>query len=106
MEKKKYYVNIGTGEISQIQFNNNDGYVIHATEEDVRLLRARMENMHGASFRSFWRSHVPIKPYHEDGANDEYDENMTAAFEMLHEWGDEQTKSHIESIGLFTEEHK
>ncbi|MFC3041430.1 hydrolase [Virgibacillus xinjiangensis] len=103
MEKKKFYVNIGTGEISQIPYSNNDGYVIHATEDEVRMLRAKFENMHGASFRAFWRSHVPIKPYHEDEANDDYDDNMAEAFELLHEWGDEQTKSHIQSLGLLSD---
>ncbi|MGJ9457457.1 hydrolase [Oceanobacillus sp. CF4.6] len=105
MEKGKYYVNIGTGEISQNRYQNNDDYIIYASSEDIALLRATMENMHGASVDSFIRAHVPIVPYHNDKANDEYDVNITEAFRMLHQLGDEQTRSHIESMGILSDNH-
>ncbi|GAB3047444.1 hydrolase [Virgibacillus ainsalahensis] len=105
MEKKNYYVSVGTGEISQIRYDNNDAFVINATEEEVSLLRRKLENLNGASIQSFWRAHVPIKPYHEDKPNDDYDSNMKDTFQMLYDWGDEQTKAHITSMGILTDNH-
>ncbi|UJL45129.1 hydrolase [Virgibacillus sp. NKC19-16] len=105
MEKRKYYVNIGSGEISQIKYDNNEEFVIHATEDEVRLLRSKLENMHDASFNSFWRSHVPIMPYHNDKPNDDYDSNIAQAFQMLYDWGDERAKSHITEMGILKDDH-
>lgn len=105
MEKEKYFINIGTGEISQNRYQNNDDYVIYASSEDITLLRATLENMHGASFDSFIRAHIPIMPYHNDKANDEYDANMIEAFRMVYQLGDEQAKSHIESMGILSDNH-
>lgn len=100
MEKKKYYISIGTGEISQIKHENNEDFVIQATEDEVRILRAKLDNMNDASFRSFFRAHVPIMPYHKDQSNDDYDHNMTEAFQMIYNLGEEQTKSHIEDMDV------
>ncbi|WP_010647283.1 hypothetical protein [Oceanobacillus massiliensis] len=105
MEKEKYYVNIGTGEISQMRYQNNDDYVVYASTEEIALLRAKMENMHGASFDSFVRSHILAIPYHVDQPNDDYDANMNEAFQMLYALGDEQTKNHIESMGILPDNH-
>lgn len=100
MEKKKYYINVGSGEISQIKYDNNEDFVIYATEDDTRLLRAKMGNMDYASFKSFFRAHVPIWSYHNDKANDDYDSNLKEAFQMIYQLGDEHTKAHIDSMGI------
>lgn len=100
MDRKKYHVNIGTGEISQIKYSNNENFVIHATNEEVGLLRAKMDKMGDADIRTFYRSHVPIMPYHHDKSNDDYDDAMTEAFQMIYNLGDPGTKSHIDEIGI------
>lgn len=104
MEKKTYYVSVGSGEISQMKYGNNEDFIIQATQDEVRLLREKMSNMDNASFRSFFRAHVPIMAYHKDKANDDYDHNMTEAFQMMYNLGDEQTKSHIESMGVLSDD--
>ncbi|HLR74380.1 MAG TPA: hydrolase [Virgibacillus sp.] len=105
MEKKKYYVSIASGEISQIQYQNNDEFIIYATDDEVRMLRAKMDNMHDASIGAFWRAHVPIVPYHNDQPNDDYDENITEALRMIYDLGDEETKSHIQTMGVLSDRH-
>lgn len=100
MKRKKYYVNLGSGEISQIRFGNNNEFTIHATNDEILLLRSKMENMHGAGWYSFWRAHVPIMPYHNDKSNDRYDSELTEAYQMLYDLGDENVKRHIEEIGV------
>ncbi len=103
MDKKKYHVSIASKEISQIPYGNNDDFTIYATDGEVSMLRRKMEKMHEADVASFWRAHVPIMPYHNDKANDIYDEGLTEAYQMVYELGDKQTKSHIESMGILSD---
>lgn len=100
MEKKKYYINVGSAEISQVKYDNNEAFIIQATYEEVRLLREKLNNMDSADFRTFFRAHVPILSYHKDQSNDDYDHNMSDAFQMIYNLGDEQTKSHIDDMGV------
>src|SRR5699024_9841473 len=96
------YVSISSREISQIQYANNDEFTVYATEDEIRQLRTKMDNMYDADNQSFWRSHVPIMPYHNDQANDAYDAGMTEALQMIHDLGDKQTKEHIMDMGILT----
>ncbi|MUK90052.1 hydrolase [Ornithinibacillus sp. L9] len=105
MEKKKYYVSLQAGEISQIKYDNNDEFLIYATDEEIDELRSKINQMDDAAFGTFLRAHIPIKPYHEDPQNDDYDAGITEAFQMLYQLGDENTKSHIESIGILSNRH-
>lgn len=105
MGKKKYYISIASSEISQIPYGNNNDFVIYATAEEVRLLRSKMDNMHEADMNSFWRAHIPIKPYDEDNPNDEYDSELMEAFELVYELGDEETKSNLHQMGILGDRH-
>lgn len=102
-EKKKYYVSLAASEISQIKFGNNDEFTIYATEEDVRKLREMMNDMRDADIGTFWRAHIPFMHYHNDKANDKYDQAITDAFQLLYKIGDEETKNHIEEIGVLSD---
>src|SRR5690625_140512 len=103
MEKKKYYVNLQSREISQIKHQNNDAFTINATEDEVRILRKKLDNVHGAEVDTFWRAHVPIMPYHNDPSNDRYDQSLAESLEMIYHLGDEQARSFIEESGLLSE---
>lgn len=105
MEKKTYYINLGSTEISQIKYANNDHFTIQATEDEVRQLRAKMENMNDADFGAYMRSHVPIMAYHKDSGNDAYDQGITEAFQMIYDLGDGETKQHIEEMGVLGDHH-
>ncbi|MRH44788.1 hydrolase [Aquibacillus halophilus] len=100
MEKKKYFVNIGTQEISQIEVGNNKDFTIHATDEEVFQLREKLTEMYDSDMVSFWRAHVPFVQYHNDESNDEYDDGIKKVFQMIHDLGDESTMEHIESMGV------
>lgn len=105
MEKQKYYVCIPAGEISQVRYGNNDDYTIYATTEEVTMLRAKLDNMDKAGLDTYVRAHVPIMLYHNDKSNDAYDDSMTKVFEMIYELGDEQSRSHIEGMGVLGDNH-
>lgn len=100
MEKQEFYVNIATGEISRNKVGNNSSFVIHATEDEVYALREQFDQMHGAGIRSFFRAHVPIVSYSNDGANDDYDKSLVEAYRLIHDLGDEATKTHIAEMNF------
>ncbi|HEX6594479.1 MAG TPA: hydrolase [Bacillota bacterium] len=104
MERKKYYVNLGAQQITQTNFENTNVFTIYANADEVRLLRAKMDQMDRANIESFFRAHIPILAYHHDRPNDDYDEQMTEALQMIYELGDDQTKKHIKDIGVL--EHR
>lgn len=105
MERNKYFVSVASGEISQVQYGNNDDFTIYATDSEVRDLRKKMDVMQKAEFKSFWRAHVPIMPYHNDKANDQYNAGIQEAFQMIYHLGEEQTKSDIKSMGILDAEY-
>ncbi|WP_430784641.1 hydrolase [Virgibacillus flavescens] len=104
-EKKKYYVNMGAQEISQIKYGNNEEFIIYATDEEVILLRDKLNDMYDANTRAFFRAHVPIMAYHNDKSNDDYDIGLTGAYQMVYHLGDEETKNHIETMGVLSDRH-
>lgn len=105
MEKKKYYVSLATGEVSQIPYQNNDDFIIYATDEEVRQLRNKFDSMDDANLRSFVRAHIPIVPYHHDQSNDDYDSAMYEALQMIYKLGDDETKENIHSMGVLDQPH-
>ena len=105
MNKKKYYVSIASSEISQIPFGNNDDFVIYATAEEINLLRAKMDRMYEEDMNSFWRAHIPLKPYHKDNPNKQYDSKLMEAYEIVYNLGDQETKSNIRQMGIFEDRH-
>ncbi|CDQ21384.1 hypothetical protein SAMN05192559_11818 [Halobacillus karajensis] len=100
MDRDKYYINMGTREISLNHDGNNDDFVIYATSEEVRALREVFDEIYNADTESFYRAHVPFRPYHNDRANDETDMDMKMAFQKIYELGDETTKAHITEMGV------
>ncbi|MUV39253.1 hypothetical protein JNUCC1_03126 [Lentibacillus sp. JNUCC-1] len=100
MKRKKYYVNIGSTEISQVTYGDNADFVVYATEAEVLRLRSLMDQMYTADMRSFFRSHVPIMSYHNDQSNDDHDNRLTDAFQLIYQLGNDETKSHIEHMGV------
>ncbi len=100
MEKEKFYVNIGTQEVSRIKAGNNDSFVIFATPEDIIELRELFDEMYDSDNLAFIRAHVPIKEYHNDAENDMFDQGMINVFQKLYTLGDEQTRDHIRSMGI------
>lgn len=102
MSKKKYYVNVRSREISQIPFQNNNDFTIHASNEEVMLLRKKLDQIHRAELDTFWRAHVPIMPYHRDAANDRYDQALLESFQMIYELGDEAAKEFMAESGLLS----
>ncbi|UII55297.1 hydrolase [Cytobacillus spongiae] len=104
-QKKTYYIDIGSGEISQSETSSTWSYKIEATDNDIIELRELFEQNYSTDWQNFFRAHVPYVQYHFDRENDAYDRTMTKVYEMIHKLGNEEAKRHIESMGILTEEN-
>ncbi|SES63747.1 hypothetical protein SAMN05421676_10122 [Salinibacillus kushneri] len=100
MDKEKYYVSLGTQEISRLKAQNNEDFVIYATPEEVGELRELFNEMYGADIGAFIRAHIPFREYHHDDDNDTYDDGLINVLQMLYRLGDDQTREHIASMQM------
>ncbi|QHS23098.1 hydrolase [Virgibacillus sp. MSP4-1] len=100
MDREKYYVSLGTQEISRLKAFNNEDFIIYATPEEVIELRELFDEMYDADRGAFWRAHVPIREYHNDEVNDVFDDGLIHVLQMLYRLGDDQTREHIASMGV------
>ncbi|WP_442595633.1 hydrolase [Neobacillus sp. D3-1R] len=98
--KKTYYIEVATGEISQSATSSTWNYKIEATDEEIIKLREYFDQNYSTEWQNFFRAHVPFVQYHYDRENDAYDKTMKEVYGMLYELGDEEAKKHIESIGI------
>jgi hypothetical protein len=100
MERKTYYITVGSGEINEDQSASSYEFKIEATEEEAEQLSELFEGANSASHHSFWRAHTPFIQYHHDAENDEYDQSLKEIYRKIHELGDSEAKSHIQSMGI------
>jgi hypothetical protein len=98
--KKPYYIDIGTGEISQSATSSTWNYRIEASDDEIIQLREYFDQNYSTEWQNFFRAHVPFVQYHQDRENDTYDKTMKEVYRMIHELGDDEAKKHIESMGI------
>ena len=100
MDKKTYYINVGTGEVLEDKGALNFEFEISATEEEIDKLQELFEETDNSSQGSYATSWLPWKVYYSNEANQEYDDYLTEVYRTLHKLGSEQTKRHIESMNI------
>ncbi|GAE94035.1 hypothetical protein JCM21714_3165 [Gracilibacillus boraciitolerans JCM 21714] len=105
MEKKTYYVNIGSQEISQIPYGANTEYTIEATDEEVFLLREKFNEIHEDDFGTYIRAHIPYVQYHDDRDNDKYDNDLQEALQMIYKLANQETKQAMEESNIGQEKN-
>lgn len=103
LEKNIYYIAIGSGEIMSTPTASPWQFKIEATDEEIRSLRAIFDSSADNSVADYLRAHIPFREYHKDPTNNVYDQNLLRAYETVHQLGDEEAKSHIESMGILTD---
>ncbi|OZM57337.1 hydrolase [Lottiidibacillus patelloidae] len=100
MERKTFYITVGSGEIHEDQGASSYEFEIQATEEEAEQLSELFETANSASHHSFWRAHTPYIQYHHDVENDEYDNSLKAIYKKIYELGNNEAKKHIETMGM------
>ncbi|MDP4172267.1 MAG: hydrolase [Bacillota bacterium] len=104
--KKTYYIDVGSGEISQSASSSSWNYKIEANDEEIIELREYFNQNYSTEWQNFYRAHVPYVQYHYDRENDSYDQTSQKIFQMLYDLGDEETKQHIQSMNILPENNK
>lgn len=100
MDKKTYYVSVGSGDIIRQEDAANFEFEIHATEEELNKLEELFEEKEEADNGSARRAITPYYEYHHDGENDAYDASLREIYKLIHKLGSAETKAHIESMNL------
>lgn len=103
--KKTYYIDIGSGSISQSRSSSPWSYKIEANDEEIILLREYFDQNYSTEWKNFFRAHVPYLQYHYDRENDDYDETMVKIYKLIYELGDIEAKQHIVTMGLLPEDN-
>lgn len=103
MDKKTYYINVGTGEVLEDKEALNFEFEISATDEEIDKLQELFEETDNSSQGSYATSWLPWKVYYSNEANQEYDYYLTEVYRTLHKLGSEQTRRHIESMNILEE---
>lgn len=99
-QKKTYYIDVGTGEISQSATSSTWSYKIQATNQEIIKLRELFDQNYSTEWQNFFRAHVPYVQYHYDRENDAYDQTITKVYEMIYKLGDEEAKNHISGMNI------
>ncbi|EKN65972.1 hypothetical protein BABA_17552 [Neobacillus bataviensis LMG 21833] len=99
-QKKSYYIDVGTGHITSNATSSTWSYKIQATDEEITQLRELFNQNYSTEWKNFFRTHIPYLEYHHDKENDAYDSTIHQVYGMLHKLGDDEAKSHIESMNI------
>jgi hypothetical protein len=101
-EKKVYFIDIASGEISRRSTESPWNFQIEATDDEITGLREVFQQNYEAEWEGFFRAHVPFIEYHYDSVNDVYDQNMMKAYSMIYDLGNLEAKKHIENMGILS----
>ena len=101
--RQTYYITVASGEITQSATGAPWDFKITATRNEIQELRSYFKQNYSSDWQSFWRSHLPYVEYHNDKENDKFDEILLKVYEMIYRLGDEETRGHIESMGVIND---
>ena len=99
MEKRKYYVTVGSGEILPDKTLSEWEFEIDATLKEAKQLEELFIKVNNLSWDNFWKAHVPIQKEPE-GTLTPYDITLHHIYKMIYMLGTETTKEHIRSMGI------
>jgi hypothetical protein len=98
--KKTYYIDPGTGEISQSQTASSWSFKIQANDDEITRLRELFDQNYSTEWQGFWRAHIPFLEYHHDKDNHQYDNKIQQVYQMIYQLGDQEAKNHIETMNI------
>jgi hypothetical protein len=102
MDKRRYYVSVQAGTVLAGQGDSGYEFEIDATVEQVDQLQRQFEQLSERSEAAMFRATAVTIPYHHDAENHAYDDSLIDIYKALHKLGTEETKRHIEKMGVWT----
>lgn len=105
-EKKTYYIEIASGEISQSATSSSWNFKIEATDREIHALRKYFDRSESSEINNFIRAHIPFREYHHDPENDTYDQTLKQVYQLIYQLGDSEAKEEIKSMGILDHDLK
>lgn len=99
MDKRHYYISVGSGEILTDKTIAGWELEIEATESEVEALQRLFEQTDGQSWSTFWNAHIPFKEY-DEGPNVAFDNRLKEVYRKIYELGTPETKEHIRKMDI------
>ncbi|CAM3413666.1 hypothetical protein [Marinicrinis lubricantis] len=101
--KKTYFVSVQANSILEEKGSAAFEFEIQATDQELDQLAALFEEKEDSENATFRQAGISSVPYHElDDANDTYDATMIDVYKKIYELGTEETKRHIEQMGILS----
>ncbi|WP_433945313.1 hypothetical protein [Paenibacillus sp. SN-8-1] len=97
--KTRYYVSVTHHLIQDVQ-NESAEYEVYLDDEELGLLRDKLDDLSKEDEYTLKRAPVPYKSADKDEATDSYNDKLIDVYEYLHQIGDEKTRRAIESLGV------
>lgn len=103
MEKQKYYVGVGSGQITRQPETTEWEFEIEATEEQVARLRELFDRAAKQNLDIAYVVLHPIEGTKEDHDLKNYDHTLQEIYRMIYELGNEETKQFISEHQIIQE---
>lgn len=97
--KTRYYVSVTHNLIQNVP-NDSTEYEVELSDEELGLLRDKLEDLAKEDEYTLKRAPVPYKSADKDEATDHYNDKIIEVYAFLHRVGDEQTRKAIDSLGV------
>lgn len=103
MQRRKYYVAVGTGEIVEDPSITAWEYEIEASEEEIVQLDELFDQANRQNMDVFYRVTNPIRGGKVDHNRHNYDETLQEIYRMIHRLGNAEAKQQIEDSNIIEE---
>ncbi|WP_246067159.1 hypothetical protein [Paenibacillus koleovorans] len=101
MQKKTYYVSVQAGDVLEDKEAAAFEFEIEATDEQVSRLQEAMDEWQQADSHSVATLFNYMSDESPDNEKmDDYDVGLHYIYGLIHEMGTEETRKHIESMGV------
>ena len=99
MEPQTYYISVSSRTI-ETQPSRSEQLTIQATDEELELLRQKLDREDRDYARTSGRAMVPYKSAERDPATQTFSDNLLDLYAYVDELGTPETRAHIESMNL------
>ena len=106
MSLNKVYVSVTRRKVYIYPDESPWEFEVIANREIIPVFNKLFEQLGSVEASNFWRAHIPIKAYHFDKENDQYDRRLKKVYALIHEFGDEDSRSFIEQLPYFNERRR
>lgn len=95
MEKRKYYVGVASGQITQQPESTHWEYEIEASDEEIARLRDLFENANRQNMGVAYVALHPVEGRKEERDFRAYSQTLQEVYRMIYELGNDEAREHI-----------